>query len=194
MIVALIVYIVVYLIGTFILTIPHDTKFTTYKSRVQFTGLCMIVWPLMIPLGIAYAFHDFDKEMLTWEKEKNVRWRLEAIDPSIVETWKHDQRKVKKAIKQYLKDNDLSNGIELIKDKSVNVEKFMEWLNVNIPDPNPAPPEKNRITRNDYTRMITLLNNAIDQMSREDIERILNLPENDVSKTSNWSIDDGERF
>lgn len=70
MIIALIVYVVVYLIGTFILTIPHDTKFTTYKSRVQFSGLCMIVWPMFIPLGLLYAIKELKETINDRKKQK----------------------------------------------------------------------------------------------------------------------------
>ncbi len=194
MIVAFIVYIAVYLIGTFILTIPHDSKLTTYKSRVQFSGICMIVWPIFIPLGITYAFHDFDKEMITWEKEKNLRWRLESIDPSIVESWTHDQRKMKKGIKQYLNDHDLLDGIGLIKDKSVNVEKFMQWLNVNIPDPTPTPSKPKCITREEFENGIRMHVNGCQNLSRTEIENILKFPTITHPKTSNWPTDNGEQF
>lgn len=133
-----IVYIIGYLIGTFIWSIPHDPKFNSYKSRVQFAAICMIVWPLLIILTPIHYFNverNMDTRMLKWEKEKNVRWHLQEINPSLINEWDaitRNQKGTIKLIHEYLKENNLTDGIKLIKDKSVTVDEFKLWVKNNI--------------------------------------------------------------
>ena len=131
-------WLLIYVVLLIVTTLTPDAKFTTRKSRFEFSTLTLWAWPILLVMAPIYSVNQWAEKKfgldLRWEKKKVILWRLMGSHPDWMRS--HDTRAtIDKFIFEYLVKYNLKEGIKMIKDKSVSREVFEDWCNENVTIP-----------------------------------------------------------